>query len=501
MLARLCLTRPLLRAASWPLPSARLKHFVMGARTKVDSSPPPLHGMRVLDRSAFKKTITVVAAKVPKQMVGTLRDTQEVRKAVLHIPRFPHVCTADDDEHRLLLFDYENEDDLPQETRDYLKERSLQLQPYNLQLDYDYWNANEILHAILPEDLFLDADYVTTFETVGHLAHLNFHYMHAECLPWKHIIAQVIIDKNSRIRTVVNKTDIINDSIYRIFPMEILAGEPSTLVTHTQLNCHFTFDFAEVYWNTRLEAEHQRIVDMFKPEDVVADVFAGVGPFALPAASKGCAVVANDLNPNCYKWLLVNIERNKVAELVHPTCMDGREFIREIFNQLYDDPMPPVPPPKLSWRQRRSATKKAIQEARQSPPPSGQSPHPSPARDARQPEGRRRRVTQFVMNLPGTAIDFLDAFRGVLGPENAAGRGLSGIYDSQEKMPIIHCYAFTKLRDEELAAAELRERVETALGAKLVGEAQWYLVRSVAPNKDMYRFSFQLPYEVAYAST
>lgn len=44
----------------------------------------------------------------------------------------------------------------------------------------------------------------------------------------------------------------------------------------------------------------------------MADVFAGVGPFALPAAKKGCAVLANDLNPESYKYLKINIEKNNV---------------------------------------------------------------------------------------------------------------------------------------------------------------------------------------------
>jgi tRNA (guanine37-N1)-methyltransferase len=52
---------------------------------------------------------------------------------------------------------------------------------------------------------------------------------------------------------------------------------------------------------------------MFKLEDVVADVFAGVGPFSVPAAKKGCAVLANDLNPDSYEYLQLNIRQNKVS--------------------------------------------------------------------------------------------------------------------------------------------------------------------------------------------
>ncbi len=43
------------------------------------------------------------------------------------------------------------------------------------------------------------------------------------------------------------------------------------------------------------------------------DMFAGVGPFAVPAAKNvGCRVYANDLNPKSYKALIDNVALNKV---------------------------------------------------------------------------------------------------------------------------------------------------------------------------------------------
>jgi tRNA (guanine37-N1)-methyltransferase len=82
-------------------------------------------------------------------------------------------------------------------------------------------------------------------------------------------------------------------------------------------DCRFTFDFSRVYWNSRLQTEHARLVNMFQPHEVIADVFAGVGPFALPAAKKGCAVLANDLNPDSYKYLTLNINDNRVSRSHH----------------------------------------------------------------------------------------------------------------------------------------------------------------------------------------
>ena len=52
------------------------------------------------------------------------------------------------------------------------------------------------------------------------------------------------------------------------------------------------------------------------------------------------------------------------------------------------------------------------------------------------PERRkRRRIAHFVMNLPDSAIGFLDAFRGVL---SASDRELCGVYETLPKIGRAH---------------------------------------------------------------
>lgn len=64
-------------------------------------------------------------------------------------------------------------------------------------------------------------------------------------------LAQVVLDKLTQVKTVVNKLHEI-DSVYRNFQLEIIAGEENTVVQCRESKAIFEFDFAKVYWNPRL---------------------------------------------------------------------------------------------------------------------------------------------------------------------------------------------------------------------------------------------------------
>lgn len=121
------------------------------------------------------------------------------------------------------------------------------------------------------------------------------------------------MDKNPTIRTVINKIDDVGtENEYRTFAYELLAGDPNLNVEVKEADCIFRFDYSKVYWNTKLNTEHRRLVEMFQAGEAVCDVMAGVGPFAVPAGKKRVFVWANDLNPDSYASLRDAIKINKV---------------------------------------------------------------------------------------------------------------------------------------------------------------------------------------------
>ncbi|KAF7303167.1 tRNA (guanine(37)-N1)-methyltransferase [Mycena kentingensis (nom. inval.)] len=402
----------------------------------IDFSPPSfttgLTGS--LDRSIFKKFIPILAARFPVSKLGSVRKAPELRGVLLDIPRIQSIHndpSSPTGDTKLLLLKALSEEDIPAPTREYLSAESDGLVSYTVELGYDYWSADDLIHAIVPEDLRDGSP--AGFSSTGHIAHVN---LKDEYLPYKHLIGQILLDKNKAVKTVVNKLDTI-DTQFRFFKMELLAGEPDYVVEHYEADCRFTFDFTQVYWNSRLHTEHERLVELFNGEDVVADVFAGVGPFAIPAAKKGCAVLANDLNPNSAKYLAMNVNKNRVDQSVRVSCEDGREFIQTAVAKLLDDPLPPYKGPKKSKTQQLQDRKNRVEL------PSG-----SP----------RNRIAHFVMNLPDSAITFLDAFRGILNVP-----GAEEVY--RTALPTVHCHCFTRETELEPARRDILQRVEEKLGS------------------------------------
>jgi tRNA (guanine37-N1)-methyltransferase len=277
------------------------------------------------------------ALLVPAQLTAELRN--QLTHVILHRPRTKSVYPVDEDSslRKLVLRQDAKvyDDDVVNKL---LQDKTCQKSSHTVTIAYKDWTADQVLQKLLPI-----SEIPSAFETVGHIAHLN---LRDDVLPFKYIVGKVILDKNApRIQTVVNKIGSI-ETEYRTFGMEVIAGndkEGWSRVSLKEEGCQYELDFRQVYWNSRLAGEHRRLVQVITreqqqkqspqmPQMVVADLMAGVGPFAVPLtahSNQNIVVHANDLNPTSYKYLEINRKKNKCDNL-HCYQMDGRAFVHEV---------------------------------------------------------------------------------------------------------------------------------------------------------------------------
>ena len=465
-----------------------------------------LHELKVLDRSKFNRSVSVIALRVIAARTEAL--IKPLYGALLAIPRQrPVIVDPADDALRLVLLAPEVVSQLDLATLTPSQRAAVDAAgpaiavEHTLHLGYDQCSLEDVLRQVIPASLGLDLP--SAFETAGHVAHLN---LRDEFLPWRRVIAQAILDKNPVLRTVVQKTGAIHEK-FRTYPMELLAGVDDTLVTVRECGATYRFDLARVYWNSRLGHEHEVMSrDLIRKGAVVADMFCGVGPFAIPLAMRGCVVHANDLNPDSFAALQDNVRRNKVGGRVTCYNLDGGDFLRQLAKN-----------------------------------------HVA--------------VDAVIMNLPADAISFLGVFRGLFAADADGGAssvnlgGASSVNLNQSNggassvnlnlsnggassvnlpLPRVHVYCFSKSETIEEARVDVARRVLAELGlpppvplptttaasvaaadatASDVASSDYVLdhanrlltnslvirgIRDVAPRKIMCCASFDLPAAVAF---
>ncbi|KAF1839994.1 guanine-N(1)--methyltransferas-like protein [Cucurbitaria berberidis CBS 394.84] len=459
-------------------------------------APPINRAMKVLDRSFFQKTIPTSAARIfNSKDISRCRKELTASRETLQNSRLDPVRPDTDQERaqkggKCLLLRPEvvhnDRTTWSPKLRDLEQDGTLGVIPFQLNLDYDYFSYSEITSAIIPApEKKSDDEIPQGFALAGHVAHLN---LRERYWPYKHLIATVLADKNPMVKTVINKLDNVGtENAFRTFQYEVLYGEDNMDVELREQGCIFKFDFAKVYWNTRLHTEHERLCILFKEGEAVCDVMAGVGPFAVPGGKKKCFVWANDLNPESYKSLVDNIRINKVGDFVRSWNMDGGDFIKKASADLLKSEHQVAIYPKTKF------SRSAPENVRK----------PEPIKTLVQP----RIFAHYVMNLPASAITFLPSFIGLYSSSNPHLPSNISIDEikqlvTKQGLPMVHAHCFSTKSDDNVAETkEICEEISRQLGYEITPETpevHIYDVRDVAPKKRMFCATFRLPEEVAF---
>lgn len=234
-----------------------------------------------LCREAFQRTIRVVALRTLPQHCNELQ--RAARAFMLREPKLKPIradTSEPDSPMRLILLRPDVNEDLhtlPEALRKRIAEVGAGTITMEVQVGYEQLRADEVLRQVLPEGV----DVPTGYEVAGHVAHLN---LREEQLPYKHVIGQVVLDKSPGVRTVVNKVSTIA-SQFRTFPLELLAGEDDLNVEVREGGATFRFNFGEVYWNSRLQTEHGRVLEGLAADDIICAWRCVCAPLRLARAT------------------------------------------------------------------------------------------------------------------------------------------------------------------------------------------------------------------------
>jgi len=143
----------------------------------------------------------------------------------------------------------------------------------------------------------------------------------------KYSIGKRVLENIKNVKSVFLQTSPVEGE-YRIRKLELLAGDSKTVTEYREHGCRFIVDLSKVYFSPRLSTERLRIAKKIEDNEVIANMFAGVGTFSIVITkiNKSCKVYSIDSNTIANALCQLNTKLNKVEDRVFTICGDA-EYI------------------------------------------------------------------------------------------------------------------------------------------------------------------------------
>jgi tRNA (guanine37-N1)-methyltransferase len=160
----------------------------------------------------------------------------------------------------------------------------------------------------------------------------------------KQIIAKTILQHVKPAKSVFAQTSAVQGD-YRIRSLEFLAGEYNTITEYREHGCRFRVDIQNTYFSPRLSTERLRIAKLISENEVIGNMFAGVGTFSIIIAkmNKTCNVYSIDSNPFAHEMSIINTKLNGVQDRVFPICGNAKDIIHNKIRGRCDRVLMPLP--------------------------------------------------------------------------------------------------------------------------------------------------------------
>ncbi len=151
---------------------------------------------------------------------------------------------------------------------------------------------------------------------------------------YRSAIAQIILDKvKGKIRSVIYIRQIKGQT--RQPDAELLLGDSNTETIYKEYGYMFKLDVLKLMLSLGNSEERKRVSKLSNQNEIVLDMFAGVGQFTIPVAvhSRPKRIFSVEINPDAYYYLIENIFLNNVTDIVFPILGDSKKVVPRFFNE------------------------------------------------------------------------------------------------------------------------------------------------------------------------
>lgn len=114
--------------------------------------------------------------------------------------------------------------------------------------------------------------------------------------------------------------------VYREPQVEVIFGSLDTETIHRENGIRYKLDPQKIMFSSGNLKERHRMATISQTNEIVVDLFAGIGYFTLPLAvhSKPERIIACEINPVAFGYLCENVVLNHVSGIVEPLFGDNR---------------------------------------------------------------------------------------------------------------------------------------------------------------------------------
>jgi tRNA wybutosine-synthesizing protein 2 len=143
-------------------------------------------------------------------------------------------------------------------------------------------------------------------------------------------IGKILLSTIPNVKSICKRGAIRGEE--RIPKIKIIAGSKITETIHKEGGCLYKLDVRKLMFAKGNVKERHRLQELVKDDEVIVDMFAGVGYFSIGLAkfANPLKIYSIDKNPIAIKYLKENVKLNKIQHKIIPILGDCKIVVKKL---------------------------------------------------------------------------------------------------------------------------------------------------------------------------